>query len=102
MTYTICESCIDIKDKACVDECPVDCISEGPRMLDIHPDECVDCGACVAACPVDAIFYEGDLPGELRGFRLANAAFFDGVGSPGGAATIGPLAGDADLVASYR
>ena len=42
MTYTICESCIDIKDKACVDECPVDCIYEGPRMLYIHPDECVD------------------------------------------------------------
>ena len=40
---TICESCIDIKDKACVDECPVDCIYEGPRMLYIHPDECVDC-----------------------------------------------------------
>src|SRR5262245_5042631 len=38
MTYTICEPCIDVKDKACVDECPVDCIYEGPRMLYIHPD----------------------------------------------------------------
>jgi NAD-dependent dihydropyrimidine dehydrogenase PreA subunit len=102
MTFVITEACIDTKNRCCTDECPVDCIYEGDRMLYIHPDECVDCGACVAACPVDAIFYEGDLPGELRGFRLANAAFFDGVGSPGGAATMGPLAGDADLVASYR
>ena len=42
MTYTIAEPCIDVKDRACVDECPVDCIYE-PRMLYIQPDECVDC-----------------------------------------------------------
>src|SRR5205823_3715059 len=52
MTYTICEPCIDVKDRACVDECPVDCIYEGARMLYIHPDECVDCGACE---PVGAV-----------------------------------------------
>src|SRR5688572_6871970 len=46
MTYTIAEPCIDVKDKACVEECPVDCIYEGERMLYIQPDECVDCGAC--------------------------------------------------------
>ena len=49
MTYTICEPCIDVKDRACVDECPVDCIYEGGRMLYIQPDECVDCGACEPA-----------------------------------------------------
>src|SRR5205085_1852520 len=58
MTYTICEPCIDVKDRACVDECPVDCIYEGGRMLYIQPDECVDCGACEPVCPVTAIFYE--------------------------------------------
>src|SRR5216684_3084436 len=45
MTYVIAEPCIDVKDKACVDECPVDCIYEGEPMLYIHPRECVDCGA---------------------------------------------------------
>ena len=42
VTYTIAEPCVDIKDKACIEECPVDCIYEGARMLYIHPDECVD------------------------------------------------------------
>jgi ferredoxin-like protein FixX len=45
MTYVITEPCIDVKDKTCVGECPVDCIYEGERMLYIHPDECVHCGA---------------------------------------------------------
>ncbi|WP_264005705.1 indolepyruvate ferredoxin oxidoreductase subunit alpha, partial [Mycolicibacterium sphagni] len=46
VTYVIAEPCVDVKDKACIEECPVDCIYEGARMLYIHPDECVDCGAC--------------------------------------------------------
>src|ERR1700723_1442124 len=62
VTYTITEPCVDIKDKTCIDECPVDCIYEGERMLYIHPDECVDCGACEPVCPVDAIHYEDDVP----------------------------------------
>ena len=64
MTYVIALPCVDIKDRACVDECPVDCIYEGERMLYIHPDECVDCGACEPVCPVEAIFYEDDTPEE--------------------------------------
>ena len=77
MTYTIAEPCIDVKDRACVDECPVDCIYEGPRMLYIQPDECVDCGACEPACPVTAIFYEDDVPAEWKQFTPVNAEFFD-------------------------
>ena len=42
MTYVIAEPCVDLLDKACIEECPVDCIYEGGRMLYIHPDECVD------------------------------------------------------------
>ena len=63
MAYVICEPCIGTKDTACVDVCPVDCIH--PRknedafgsveLLYIHPDECIDCGACVPACPVEAM-----------------------------------------------
>src|SRR4051812_47784241 len=58
VTYVIAEPCVDVLDRACVEECPVDCIYEGARMLYIHPDECVDCGACEPVCPVEAIFYE--------------------------------------------
>ena len=82
MTYVIAETCVDIKDKACIEECPVDCIYEGARMLYIHPDECVDCGACEPVCPVEAIYYEDDVPDQwsqlhadqrrlLRGTRVA-------------------------------
>ena len=45
MPYVIAQPCVDVKDKACVDECPVDCIYEGSRSLYINPNECVDCGA---------------------------------------------------------
>ena len=62
MTYTIAQPCVDVLDRSCVEECPVDFIYEGKRMLYIHPDECVDCGACEPACPVEAIFYEDDVP----------------------------------------
>jgi NAD-dependent dihydropyrimidine dehydrogenase PreA subunit len=76
MTYVIGKPCIDVMDRACVDECPVDCIYEGGRALYIHPDECVDCGACEAVCPVDAIYYEDDLPEELEPHLADNVAFF--------------------------
>ena len=51
MTYVISQPCVDVMDRACVEECPVDCIYEGRRSLYIHPDECVDCGACRIAHP---------------------------------------------------
>jgi NAD-dependent dihydropyrimidine dehydrogenase PreA subunit len=100
MTYVIAQPCVDVKDKACVDECPVDCIYEGRRSLYIHPDECVDCGACEPVCPVEAIFYEDDVPAEWDGYTRANADFFDALGSPGGAAKIGLVESDPPLVAA--
>ena len=105
MTYTIAEPCIDVKDRGCVDECPVDCIYEGPRMLYIHPDECVDCGACEPVCPVTAIFYEDDVPAEWKQFNAINAEWFSdeisGVGSPGGAAQVGPASKDHPIVEAW-
>ena len=89
MTYTIAEPCVDVMDKSCVEECPVDCIYEGGRMLYIHPDEFVDCGACEPVCPVEAIFYEDDVPDEWTEYNKANADFFVELGSPGGAAKVG-------------
>jgi NAD-dependent dihydropyrimidine dehydrogenase PreA subunit len=64
MAYVITEACVNVKDKACVDVCPVDCIYEGADQLYIHPDECIDCGACEPECPVTAIFPEEDVPAD--------------------------------------
>jgi NAD-dependent dihydropyrimidine dehydrogenase PreA subunit len=98
VTYVVALPCVDTKDKACVDECPVDCIYEGNRMLYINPDECVDCGACEPVCPVEAIFYEDDLPAEYASYLEANAGFFEGIGAPGGAARLGPVDKDHPLI----
>ncbi|MEU0938936.1 ferredoxin [Embleya sp. NPDC005971] len=64
MTYVIGANCVDVKDLTCVTECPVDCIFEGDRMLYIHPEQCVDCGACEPVCPVEAIYHVDDLPAD--------------------------------------
>ena len=98
MTYVIAQPCVDLLDKACVDVCPVDCIYECERLLYIHPDECVDCGACEPVCPVEAIFYEDDVPSEWAPYTAANGEFFDGIGSPGGAAKLGAADKDAAIV----
>lgn len=76
MTYIIAQPCVDVMDKACVDECPVDCIATGPTMLLINPAECVDCGACEPVCPVEAIYYEDDLPDDMAHYRRINSNFF--------------------------
>ena len=102
MTYVVTQGCIDLLDKTCIGECPVDCIYEGERMMYIQPDECVDCGACVPVCPVEAIYYERDVPRELEPFARANFEFFNYVrlGSPGGASSIGKIRADHPVVAS--
>ena len=73
----------------------MDCIYEGPRMLYIHPTECIDCGACEPVCPVEAIFYEDDVPPEWDEFYAINVEFFEddvsGLGSPGGAMLVEPV-----------
>ncbi len=99
MTYVIAQPCVDLKDKACIEECPVDCIYEGERSLYIHPDECVDCGACEPVCPVEAIYYEDDVPEQWADYYKANVEFFDDLGSPGGAAKLGVIAKDHPIIA---
>ncbi len=80
MVHVIAEPCLDTKDTACVDVCPVDCIHEAgdgsSNQLFIDPVECIDCAACVPACPVDAIFAEGDLPTKWSSFTKINSDFF--------------------------
>ena len=75
VTYIIAEPCIDIKDRSCVDVCPVDCIHEYGRILIIDPEECIDCGACEPECPVEAIFPEDALPDKWNAFVEINYAF---------------------------
>ena len=78
MTYVVTESCIKCKYTDCVDVCPVDCFHEGPNMLVIDPEECIDCTLCVAECPVEAIFAEDDVPAEQREFIALNAELCKG------------------------
>jgi ferredoxin len=89
MVYVIASTCIDVKDGACQDVCPVECIYEGGRMMYIHPVECISCGLCLSVCPVDAIFSEDELPQHERRFQAVNEEFFGpdvtGWGAPGGA-----------------
>lgn len=60
MTHVVTENCIKCKHTDCVVVCPVDCFYEGPNFLAINPDECIDCGVCIAECPVDAIVQDDD------------------------------------------
>jgi ferredoxin len=84
MAFVITDPCIGTKDSACVDVCPVDCIhprKDEPEftttsMLYIHPDECIDCGACVPACPVAAIYDSPEsTPASQKALIDANSVY---------------------------
>jgi ferredoxin len=72
MTHVVTESCIKCKYTDCVDVCPVDCFREGPNMLVIDPDECIDCAVCIPECPVNAIYAEEDVPADQMAFIKLN------------------------------
>lgn len=72
MTHVVNESCVDCKFTDCVEVCPVDCFKEGPNILIIDPDECIDCGVCIPECPVDAIVTD-DVPGIEKWIDYAKA-----------------------------
>jgi ferredoxin len=84
VTYVIAEPCIGTKDLSCVEVCPVDCIHpsqdeegfDGAPQLYIDPEECIDCDACVEACPVDACFAEDQLPDEWQKYIQINAEYY--------------------------
>jgi NAD-dependent dihydropyrimidine dehydrogenase PreA subunit len=91
MPFVITDPCIGTKDAACVDVCPVDCIHprkdepefESATMLYIHPDECIDCGACVPACPVAAIYDSYDAtPTSQKDLIEANTIYRNGEAEP--------------------
>jgi ferredoxin len=64
MAFVVTENCQRCRYTECVDVCPVDCFYGDAEMLYINPDECIDCNACVPACPVEAIFSEDDIPDD--------------------------------------
>ena len=87
MPFVITDPCIETKDTACVDVCPVDCIHprkdepefKAMHMLYIHPEECIDCGACVPACPVAAIYDSHDsTPASQKHLIAANTIYRNG------------------------
>lgn len=104
MAHVISDLCIGEMDASCVDVCPVDCIYEGLEKRYINPDECIDCGACVTACPVAAITGPND--GQNPLWVDDNRAFFEQalpgraepIGDPGGASGTGPVGVDTPLV----
>ena len=79
MPFVITSHCINVKDKSCVKVCPVDCIYEfaNEPMLFIHPDECIECGACEPVCPVNAIFPDSEVPAAEQKYITINAAKFE-------------------------
>ena len=85
MAYIITRLCRDCVDTGCVAVCPVDCIyryqgsdtASFPNQLYIHPDECIDCGACEPECPWQAIFEEEATPTPFRDDIKLNAAMVD-------------------------
>jgi NAD-dependent dihydropyrimidine dehydrogenase PreA subunit len=109
MPYFIAAPCIDVMDKSCVEECPVDCIYEGERKLYINPRECISCGACESACPQAAIFVDFKPPAGLVDFAADNERFFtetlpgraEALGSPGGSGLVGPVGADTPLVRAW-
>ena len=86
---------------ACIEECAVERICEGERMLYIHPDECVDWAPASPVRAVEAIFCEDDVPDQWPQLTVENAKFFDQLGSPGGVAKTGLLRCDTEYVANY-
>ena len=109
MPYVIASGCIDVNDKACIEECPVDCIYEGERKSYINPKECIDCGACEPVCPVEAISQDRRVAEEDEQFIADNRAFFTEVlsgrdaplGTPGGGSKVGEVGTDTPLVAGW-
>lgn len=72
MAHIVTEPCIKCKYTDCVSVCPVDCFHEDALNLWIDPDVCIDCGACVPECPVQAIFPQDDVPEKWKNYIALN------------------------------
>ncbi|ALV41900.1 ferredoxin [Pseudarthrobacter sulfonivorans] len=99
MTFVVTEACVDIKDKSCIQVCPVDCLFEGNRMMYINSDQCINCGACEPACPVSAIRFDDELEGDDEKFLELNELFFEEAKPPKGGRKLGRIDHDVEYVA---
>ena len=79
MTFVVIDKCIKCKYTDCVEVCPVDCFHEGPNMLVIDPEECIDCTLCEPECPVEAILSEDDLTDDQQEWLALNTELSQGV-----------------------
>lgn len=85
MAHVIAAPCV--ADYSCLESCPVGCIHPSPddpgfgraEQLYIDPGSCIDCGACVDACPIDAVYDLGKLPAQWAHYGQVNREFFEGV-----------------------
>jgi ferredoxin len=73
MTFVVTDNCQRCRFTDCVAVCPVDCFHADDEMLYIDPNECIDCGACVPECPVEAIFDETQLADDKKNWIKINA-----------------------------
>jgi NAD-dependent dihydropyrimidine dehydrogenase PreA subunit len=110
MPFAIGSACVDVTDRSCIEECPVDCIYEGDRKFYINPKECIDCGACEPVCPVEAIIPIKNATGAEALFIEDNAKFFletlpgrpGPLGNPGGSMKVGVVGADTTLVRDWE
>jgi len=73
MAFVVTENCFGCKYTDCVVVCPCESFREGDQMLFIDPESCVDCEACLPECPVEAIYYEENVPEKWRDYVQLNA-----------------------------
>jgi ferredoxin len=73
MTFVVTDNCQHCRYTDCVAVCPVQCFHADAEMLYIDPAVCIDCGACVPECPVEAIYEEGTLPADQQHWLAINA-----------------------------
>ena len=73
MTFVVTGNCLRCRYTDCVVVCPVDCFHGDAEMLYIDPVACIDCGACVPECPVEAIYDEGGVPADEAHWLEINA-----------------------------
>lgn len=112
MTYVIGPNCIDVLDRSCIEVCPVDCIYVGKRKSYINADECIDCGACEVACPVNSITSDrvAKKDADMSAHMIDSQEFFETtlpgrdspLGNPGGATGVSDVGVDTPLVAAHE
>ena len=87
MAYVVTEPCVGCKYTDCVVVCPMECFYGDERQLYIDPDDCIDCGACVPECPVEAIFLDADVPAQVGRVRAAQRRPGEGAEAAGARVT---------------